>query len=293
MKNTNIREYLNNNVLLFDGAFGTYFSMKYRDNTKACELSNISAPDRVSEVHREYLEAGATAIKTNTFGAYPEAMEGIEQRNAVIEAGYRLAADAVAASGKNAYVFADIGPAPGKTPEEMQEKYIETADIFLKAGAINFIFETLSSIDGIIECARHIREACPDAFIIASFGVLPDGYSREGRYYRNLIGEADYSGLFDVTGLNCVSSAGHMAKLLRKIDPDELKHTSAMPNAGYPTVRGISDLLQGISGILRPGDADPCRKRCPGARRVLWNGSTVHKDPGGSSLRVHPIRGLI
>lgn len=245
MKTTNIREYLKNNVLLFDGAFGTYFSMKYRDNTKACELSNISAPERVTEVHREYLEAGATAIKTNTFGAYPEVMEGIEQRNSVVEAGYRIAVDAVAASGKNAYVFADIGPAPGKTPEEMEKQYIETADIFLKAGATNFVFETLSSIDGILECARHIRDICPDAFIIASFGVLPDGYSREGRYYRNLMGEAEYSGLFDVTGLNCVSSAGHMARLLMKMDPEELKHTSAMPNAGYPTVRGFRTFYKG------------------------------------------------
>ena len=53
---------------LFDGAFGTYYASLY-DEDMPCELANIQYPSRVLQIHREYCEAGANAIKTNTFSA--------------------------------------------------------------------------------------------------------------------------------------------------------------------------------------------------------------------------------
>ena len=55
-------------MFLFDGAFGTYYSKKYHSE-QPCEFACIEYPERVLEIHQEYIAAGAMAIKTNTFAA--------------------------------------------------------------------------------------------------------------------------------------------------------------------------------------------------------------------------------
>ncbi len=237
----NVREYMNENTLLFDGAFGTWYAIRYEGSYEACELENLAHPERVGEIHREYIKAGAKAIKTNTFGAYPIAMGGEERQAEVIRKGFAIAGACrreAGDAGKEVFVFADLGPAPGETPEEITDAYLRAAEIFLEEGAENFLFETQSTDIGLREAAAHIREKKSDAVIFASFGVLPDGFSRDGRFYRTMLEDLWNSGLFDAVGLNCVSSAGHMKQLLAGLAERGMNLT-AMPNAGYPTVRGF------------------------------------------------------
>ena len=66
-----IKEYIKEKTLILDGAMGTYFSEKFMDYNGPCEMANIDAPDQVLQIHREYIEAGADAIKTNTFSVSP------------------------------------------------------------------------------------------------------------------------------------------------------------------------------------------------------------------------------
>ena len=61
----NAREILKDRVLLFDGGMGTYY--KARPGLE-CEQANLEDPAGILAVHREYLAAGAQALKTNTFG---------------------------------------------------------------------------------------------------------------------------------------------------------------------------------------------------------------------------------
>ena len=63
-----IRERIQQKKILFDGAFGTYYGGKH-DTRQLPELANLEAPERVKEIHREYLEAGAQILRTNTFAA--------------------------------------------------------------------------------------------------------------------------------------------------------------------------------------------------------------------------------
>ena len=60
-----VREILKKRPLLFDGGMGTYYKAK---PGQECEQANLLDPDGILTVHRAYLEAGADAIKTNTFG---------------------------------------------------------------------------------------------------------------------------------------------------------------------------------------------------------------------------------
>ena len=53
-------------MLLFDGAMGTYYNQRYQSETEA-EEANLSHPDQIIAIHKAYIEAGARVIRTNTF----------------------------------------------------------------------------------------------------------------------------------------------------------------------------------------------------------------------------------
>ncbi|MDO4961865.1 MAG: bifunctional homocysteine S-methyltransferase/methylenetetrahydrofolate reductase, partial [Eubacteriales bacterium] len=218
----------------FDGSMGTYFAEKAKMPSSECEGCNLTHPEIISGIHKEYLEAGAAAIKTNTFSANSIVCGSREAAAAVIEAGWRIANEA--AAGYEAAVFADIGPLPGEPGPEVDAaaEYKAVADVFLKLGAKNFLLETFSTPDGLAETDAYIREKCPDAYIINSFAVQADGFTRDGVYIRSL--HAAIAGApIDAIGLNCVSSAPHMFELLKNAEPCSLS-ISVMPNAGYPVV---------------------------------------------------------
>ncbi|MBP5756393.1 MAG: homocysteine S-methyltransferase family protein [Spirochaetales bacterium] len=85
----NVREYLKDNVLLLDGAMGTYISMKDRSFRNLPEEANLDKPDLVKEIHLEYLRSGAMAITTNTFGAHR--MNYPQTAGKIIDEGYKIA----------------------------------------------------------------------------------------------------------------------------------------------------------------------------------------------------------
>lgn len=228
-----IQEILAVRPLLFDGGMGTYYKAK---PGAECELANLTDPEGVRAVHREYRAAGAQALKTNTFGVTRMAASAAPWRD-IVRAGWRLACEA--AEGQ-AHVFADIGPAPAEAAAGTL--YAEVAQCFLEQGAQCFLFETLSSDVGLAEAAAAIKAACPQAFVLASFAVQPDGYTREGLYYRELLRRAAAS--VDAVGLNCVSAPGAMAALLRDAAGLGVP-LAAMPNAGYPVVTRSRVVYQG------------------------------------------------
>ena len=204
---TDIREYLAHKPLLFDGGMGTYYKAAPGAD---CEMANLTDPEGVKKVHAEYLAAGAQAIKTNTFGLPRMAAAQMPGWEELAEAGWKLACDAAAE--KDAAVFAD--------------------------------FETLSSDVGIVEAVKALRVAVPDAFVMVSFAVLPDGYTREGLLFRDLLRRMEQSGVVDAVGLNCVSAPGAMKKLVQSLG-ETLLPLSVMPNAGYPVVTRARVLYQG------------------------------------------------
>ena len=69
-----IQDYLQTHNLLVDGAFGTYYAEKYRTQNIP-ELENIEHPEQIQAVHADYLAAGATMIRTNTFIANTVALQ--------------------------------------------------------------------------------------------------------------------------------------------------------------------------------------------------------------------------
>ena len=233
-----IRELLQTRPLLFDGAMGTYY--KAAPGVE-CEQANLTDPAGVLAVHREYLAAGADAVKTNTFSLPRLAAAHTPGWEQLAQAGWQLAVQAAGETG--AAVFADLGPAPDTEAVPAGQVYTAVAKQFAVLGARNFLFETLSSDAGLLDAVGAIKAEVPDAFVLVSFAVLPDGYTREGMYCKDLARRMQESGIVDAVGLNCVSAPGAMRTLAKQLGGT--LPLSVMPNAGYPVVTRTQVKYQG------------------------------------------------
>ena len=234
-----VRKLLAQRPLLFDGGMGTYYKAK---PGQECEQANLTDPDGILAVHRAYLAAGADAIKTNTFSLPRLAAAQQPGWEQLADAGWQLAAKAAGETG--AAVFADLGPAPDTENLPAEQVYLAVAKRFALLGAQNFLFETLSTEDGVLEAIRALKQTVPEAFVLVSFAVLPDGYTREGRYCAELVRRMAQSGVVDAIGLNCVSAPGAMRALVQQLGDAGLP-LSVMPNAGYPVVARAQVRYQG------------------------------------------------
>ena len=234
-----VREILARRPLLFDGGMGTYYKTA---PGQECEQANLLDPAGVQAVHRAYLNAGADAIKTNTFGLPRMAAAQNPVWEALADEGWRLAAEAAAETG--AAVFADLGPAPDTEAVPAAQLYTAAAKRFAALGAKNYLFETLSTDAGVVEAVRALKAEVPDAFVLVSFAVLPDGYTREGQHCSALVRRMTESGVVDAVGLNCVSAPGAMRALVQRLGQVGIP-LSVMPNAGYPVVTRTKVQYQG------------------------------------------------
>ena len=234
-----VRKLLAQRPLLFDGGMGTYYKAK---PGQECEQANLTDPDGILAVHRAYLAAGADAIKTNTFSLPRLAAAQQPGWEQLADAGWQLAAKAAGETG--AAVFADLGPAPDTENLPAEQVYLSVAKRFALLGARNFLFETLSTEEGVLEAIRALKQTVPEAFVLVSFAVLPDGYTREGRYCAELVRRMVQSGVVDAVGLNCVSAPGAMRALVQQLGDAGLP-LSVMPNAGYPVVARAQVRYQG------------------------------------------------
>ena len=229
---TTIQDKLKEQKLLFDGAFGTYYAQLY--NTRELpELANTMHPERVSMIHKEYIEAGAQVIRTNTFASntislglpWDDVQDNIRQ-------GYRLAQEA--AKLHNVYVAADIGQIPNDNQAERENvtgEYVQICRTFLEEGAEIFVFETFSDMEDILEAIEFIGDK---AFVIVQFSVNQFGYSHAGLSARKLIQRAESVEYVDAVGFNCGVGPGHMQQIIRSITLSGRKMLTALPNAGYP-----------------------------------------------------------
>ncbi len=217
-------------ITFFDGAFGTYYFEKTRDY-KPCELANIHSADVVVDIHRQYIAAGAQAIKTNTYSVNSLIFGDESQRRQIIRNAMINAKNATLDT--DVAVFCDIGYI-NSDKEEASFEYMYIANDFLKNGGENFLFETLPEFTPVTKALKFIKEKIPQATIAVSFAVSQDGYSKKGIYYKNLLKQANDCPYVDIVGLNCQCSPSHMRNLIRNLDKLE-KPLLAMPNSSYPS----------------------------------------------------------
>lgn len=239
-----VKEYLQNKKIICDGAFGTYFTSFVSEEVQEevlPEKANIEMPEIVQQIHKDYLDAGAVLIRTNTFASNKESLNCDDSYLVEnIGAAWDNAMKAVRASGKqlgeDCFIAGDIGPIPGSygmTEEETYQEYKLICDTFLALGAEILIFETFTDIDRILPVILDIKRE-RDVFIAVQFCVNQHGYSNAGISARRLLQEAGRIGEIDAIGFNCGVGPGHLYSIFDKIDLPEEKFITALPNAGYP-----------------------------------------------------------
>lgn len=232
----NIREYLKKSKLIADGSFGTYYSQKYK-TVDIPEYANITASQRISEIHTEYINSGAKLIRTNTFASNTYSLDcSIEEVKENIKAAYKIAKEAVEQSEKEIFIAGNIGPVPAVFQpdfEAVEEEYYQIAKTFIDEGADILCFETFTQSEHIMPAIKRIKEEC-NPFIIVQFCVNQYGYSEAGESAERLVSETAFSKCVDAVGLNCGVGPAHMQQILSKINLNNNCFVTAMPNAGYP-----------------------------------------------------------
>lgn len=235
-----IREYLKDNVLITDGAMGTYYAEITGKHKVFPEIANLDDAKTIERIHNEYIEAGAKLIKTNTFSANRISLDTARTDVArVIAAGIDIANRA--ALHKKVFVAASIGPIPdmaGKTDIERAvviEEYKFIVDIFLQRNVTIFVFETFSDTGYLREITRYIKEKDVSAFILTQFATTPEGFTRKGLSIDRIISVASTCDSIDAYGFNCGVGPTHIFNNLKgKISAEDI--IAVAPNSGYPEI---------------------------------------------------------
>ncbi|GAB4511997.1 MAG: bifunctional homocysteine S-methyltransferase/methylenetetrahydrofolate reductase [Anaerolineae bacterium] len=228
---------------------------------KACfEALNIEQPDLLVQVHREYIEAGARLIETNTFGAnrLNLAEYGLGDQTAVIvQAAVENVRRAIAESGvtDDVYIAGSVGPLAHRMrpygrikPEEVHDVFAEQFRALADAGVDTFLLETFSDHAEILEALEAAREAAPEMPIICQMTFAPDNRTVLGHSPARVAHELHTAGA-DVIGVNCSGGPNQIATILQAMrQAVPAARVSAMPNAGFP---------QSIGGrVMYPATAD-------------------------------------
>ncbi|MDD6327314.1 MAG: bifunctional homocysteine S-methyltransferase/methylenetetrahydrofolate reductase [Lachnospiraceae bacterium] len=236
----NFRDYIKQHKILTDGSFGTYYAERYQTE-ESPELANTLHTERVLDVHKSYIDAGATLLRTNTF-ATNSAYFGVDfsvVRDNLLAA-VRIAEQAIHECeknnhGKKIWIAGDIGPIPfseGKESAEIEEEYYRIAKVFVEEGITILNFETFSSMEHILPAIRRIV-AEEDVFVMVQFSVNQFGYSNAGLRAKKLFSMANAVQEIAAVGLNCGVGPAHMEQIMADI-PSSDKFRIALPNAGYP-----------------------------------------------------------
>src|SRR5262249_34093737 len=143
-----------------DGAMGTMLYAKGIFINRCFDSLNLSSADTVSEVHQDYVRAGADVLETNTFGANRIKLRAFGLSDRVREINVEGARLARKAARDQAYVAGAIGPLGvriepwGKTStEEAQNYFREQAEALLEGGVHLFILETFRDLN---ECGAAL-----------------------------------------------------------------------------------------------------------------------------------------
>jgi homocysteine S-methyltransferase len=264
------RELLASRALIGDGAMGTMLYSRGVFINRCFDELNLSAPDLVRQIHREYAEAGADILETNTYGANRSRLSGFGlagQLRAINDAGVRLAREA---SRGGPFVAGSIGPLGihieplGPTSfEEARGFFREQAEALVAAGTDLLVLETFTSLHELREAVFAAREAAgPDPVIVAMVAVDDDGLVL-GAGAEVFTREMD-GWTADVIGVNCSVGPKTALEAIERMAQYSAKPLSAMPNAGIPTrVDGRNMYLCSPEYMAQY------------ARRMLWAGVKI------------------
>lgn len=282
-----IDELLQQRILIIDGAMGTmiqrhklseadYRGERFKDWVSDIKGNNdllcLTQPQIIKEIHKQYLEAGADIIETNTFNAQKISLADYNMQSLAYEINFeaaRIARKAVeeffagykADDRTIAYVAGAIGPMnktlslspdvnnPGYralTFDDAVDAYYEQVKGLVEGGVdlllIETIFDTLNAKAAIFAIKKYFRDAQKESLPIMISGTITDA---SGRTLSGQTLEAFYTSVMHAkplsVGLNCALGAKEMRPHIEELSQLASCYVSAYPNAGLPNAMGEYD----------------------------------------------------
>ena len=284
-----IRKELEKRILVIDGAMGTmiqrhklteadYRGERFKDwhsDVKGNnDLLSITQPQVTIGIHKEYLEAGADIIETNTFSSTVIAQADYDMQSLAYElnvAAAQCARKAITefnasskippSGGGGAFVAGAIGPLnktlslspdvnnPGfraVTFDEVVEAYYEQIKGLVDGGVdillIETIFDTLNAKAAIFAIKKYFRDTKKPELPVMISGTITDA---SGRTLSGQTLEAFYTSIMHAkplsVGLNCALGAKEMRPHIEELSQIASCYVSAYPNAGLPNAMGEYD----------------------------------------------------
>lgn len=279
-----IQDCLKERILIIDGAMGTmiqlhklqetdYRGERFKDWPSDLKGNNdllcLTQPSIIEGIHRQYLEAGADIIETNTFNSQAISMADYHMEALAYEINVEAARIAKKAAKdytarnphKPRFVAGAIGPMsktlslspdvnnPGFRAvsfDEVATAYYEQVKGLVEGGAdvllIETIFDTLNAKAAIYAIKKYFRDTCQKELPILISGTITDA---SGRTLSGQTLEAFYVSVMHARplsiGLNCALGAQEMRSHIEELSQIAACYTSAYPNAGLPNAMGEYD----------------------------------------------------
>ena len=272
-----VRDLLRERILILDGAMGTMIQRykldeaafrgeRFRNWNKDLkghnDLLNVTRPDVIEAIHRQYLEAGADIIETNTFNSQSVSLAdygmddlGYELSKAGAECAKRAVAQVVAAQpARRCFVAGAIGPttktssvstdsndaaARGTTYPDLVRAYGEQVRGLLDGGVdlllVETIFDTLNAKAAFFAIQQLFAEGARQVPIMASVTFIQAGSNRgfSGQTVEGFWNSISHVPLLSV-GMNCALGPKEMRPLIEELSQIAPIFVSSHPNAGLP-----------------------------------------------------------
>lgn len=256
-------EAIKKRILLFDGAMGTEiqkFNPKPEDFPENKDGFNdglsISRPEWIKKIHRNYLDAGADCIETNSFGSNKLKLEEYGFGEKTVEVNKKIAQLAAEVASEYTdrprYVIGSMGPSGflpssndpdlGQKPvDEIKEAFALQAEGLILGGVDALLIETSQdilevklAIEGCHEAIKKIDKKVP---IIANTTLDQYGKMLLGTDVHAAFTTVADMGI-DIFGLNCSTGPVEMIPSVRWLDEQKKHQLLVVPNAGMPENQG-------------------------------------------------------
>jgi 5-methyltetrahydrofolate--homocysteine methyltransferase len=238
---TDILKRLETDILLLDGAFGTELMARGIAAGEVSELWVLEKPDVIAEIHKNYFDAGADIVLTNTFGGTDMKLAAFDLGDKMEEINRNAAQIARSRCPEGKFVAGDIGPT-GKLikpygdaePDELVQAFARQAKALAEGGVDLFIIETMMDLTEALAAVSGVKEAGLPVFVSLTYDKKPRGYftmmgNKPADAARALV-EAGADGV----GTNCTLRIGDMVDLVAEIRDAVSVPVFVEPNAGSP-----------------------------------------------------------
>lgn len=255
-------EQMKQKILIMDGAMGTMLQQADLsaddfggEEFEGCnEILNLSAPEVIEHIHREYFAAGADIVETNTFGATSLVLDEyglghkayeINKKAALIA---RAAADEASKPSQPRFVAGSMGPTTktlsvtgGSTFEEMSKAYEEQALGLIDGKVDMLLLETSQDLLNVKAAYSGIKQAFEQSGkelpIMISATIEPMGTTLAGQSIEAFYISVQHMNPIAI-GLNCATGPEFMQEHLRSLSSLSQSAVSCYPNAGLPDEEG-------------------------------------------------------